>query len=105
VELETRHLVGGVLVALAIGAGVAWTQRQPDEPREIVPAEPVASAADQVTSPNLYKWQDDSGVWNYTDQPPTDRPYERITGTPNVNSVPTVVPDSGLVEPSAPPAQ
>lgn len=53
----------------------------------------------------LYKWQDDDGVWNYTDQPPADRPYERITGTPNVNSVPTVVPDSGLVEPSAPPAQ
>ncbi|HRG15253.1 MAG TPA: DUF4124 domain-containing protein [Pseudomonadota bacterium] len=53
----------------------------------------------------LYKWQDDAGVWNYTDQPPADRPFERITGTPNVNSVPSVVPDSGLVEPSTPPAQ
>lgn len=105
-ELETRHLVGGVLVALAIGAGVAWTQRQPDEPREDSSAEPAAaSPAHPAANPTLYKWQDDQGVWNYTDQPPADRPYERITGTPNVNSVPTVVPDSGLVEPSAPPAQ
>jgi hypothetical protein len=103
--LETRHLVGGVLLALAIGAGVAWTQRQPAEPRQASPAEPAASTAPADTGPVLYKWQDDGGVWNYTDQPPADRPFERITGTPNVNSVPTVVPDSGLVEPSAPPAQ
>jgi hypothetical protein len=62
---------------------------------------PRATANDAI----LYKWKDESGVWNYTDQPPVDRPFERITGTPNVNTVPTVVPDLGLAEPSAPPAQ
>ena len=104
-ELEGRHILIGILVAVAIGAGVAWTQRQPTEPRERLPVEPAASSGLTGASPTLYKWQDDQGVWNYTDQPPADRPFERITGTPNVNSVPTVVPDSGLVEPSAPPAQ
>jgi hypothetical protein len=102
-ELEGRHILIGILFAVAIGAGVAWKQHQPEASRRTdtqpIPA-PSATAA-----PALYKWRDDQGVWNYTDQPPADRPFERITGTPNVNSVPTVVPESGLVEPSAPPAQ
>lgn len=106
-ELETRHVIGGVLVALAIGGGYAWYQRSPQPDRTSAPAQfPAASDPGQDDrAPVLYKWQDDGGVWNYTDQPPADRPFERITGTPNVNSVPTVVPDSGLVEPSPPPAQ
>ena len=106
-DLETRHVVGGVLIALAIGAGYAWYPRSPPPDRSVDPAyAPAASGSGHDDrAPVLYKWQDDDGVWNYTDQAPADRPFERITGTPNVNSVPTVVPDSGLVEPSTPPAQ
>lgn len=104
-ELEGRHILIGLLVAVAIGAGVAWMQRQPDASRAPAAAAPAPASATPGATPALYKWQDDQGVWNYTDQPPADRPFERITGTPNVNSVPTVVPDSGLVEPSAPPTR
>lgn len=104
-ELEGRHVLIGLLVAVAIGAGVAWMQRPSDTPRSPEARATPATVAAPDAAPALYKWRDDHGVWNYTDQPPADRPFERISGTPNVNSVPTVVPDSGLVEPSAPPAQ
>lgn len=104
-DLEGRHLLIGVVVAIAVGAGIAWTQReaQPARGADADAAAP-SSASPMSATPALYKWQDDQGVWNYTDQPPADRPFERITGTPNVNSVPTVVPDSGHAEPSTPPA-
>jgi hypothetical protein len=103
-ELAGRHLLFGVAVAIAIGAGVAWTQRAPQPAREAeVAGDAPSSASTRSAAPALYKWQDDQGVWNYTDQPPADRPFERITGTPNVNSVPTVVPDIGQAEASTPP--
>jgi hypothetical protein len=105
--LETRHVVGGTLLALAIGGGYAWMQRPEratDQARSEAAATAPAAGADQP-APTLYKWQDDQGVWNYTDQPPQDRPYEAITGTPNVNPVPSVVPDSGVVDEGAPPPQ
>ncbi|PIV32998.1 MAG: transglycosylase, partial [Lysobacterales bacterium CG02_land_8_20_14_3_00_62_12] len=47
----------------------------------------------------IYKWQDANGVWNFSDLPPLDRPYALVIGTPNVTSVPTVVPESA--EPSS----
>jgi len=103
-ELETRHLVAGSLIALAIGGGYAWWSAQPhpdrsDEARaatsESVPA-PIEYSATPGKAPTLYKWKDDAGVWNYTDKPPADREYTAISGTPNVNSVPTVVPESPI---------
>lgn len=103
-DLDTRHLVAGTLIALAIGAGIAWHQRSPQRDAAATPAAVPAQAAPEPQAPTLYKWQDDQGVWNYTDTPPPDRPYQTITGTPNVNSVPSVVPDGGVSEPGAPPA-
>ncbi len=100
-ELETRHVVIGVIAALAIGGGYAWYNAQPEARTPAETAAATASAAPSAhtgPAPALYKWRDDSGVWNYTDTAPTDRPYETITGTPNVNSVPTVVPESPLDE-------
>lgn len=93
-DLDTRHLIAGTLVALAIGAGIAWQQRTPARDAAAVATPAPAPADTEAPTPALYKWQDDQGVWNYTDTPPSDRPYETITGTPNVNSVPSVVPDT-----------
>jgi len=103
VDLDTRHLIAGTVVALAIGVGIAWQQRTPPRDAAAVAAPAPAPARTEDPAPSLYKWQDDQGVWNYTDTPPPDRPYETITGTPNVNSVPSVVPDGGVSEPGAPP--
>lgn len=93
-DLDTRHLIAGTVVALAIGVGIAWQQRTPPRDAAAVAAPAPAPARTEDPAPSLYKWQDDQGVWNYTDTPPPDRPYETITGTPNVNSVPSVVPDT-----------
>lgn len=103
-DLDTRHLIAGTLVALAIGAGITWQQRSPPRDAAAVAAPAPAPADTEAPAPALYKWLDDQGVWNYTDTPPADRPYQSITGTPNVNSVPSVVPDSGLTKPDALPA-
>ena len=105
-DLETRHVVLGTLAALAIGGGYAWYTSQPRESRGVrdgdATEQPRHSDASASTSaaPTLYKWQGDDGVWNYTDKPPSDRPYTAISGTPNVNSVPTVVPESALIDES-----
>lgn len=105
-QLETRHVLIGIAVALAIGGGYAWHQgRQGEAPAQ--DRDPRATravpAAPDGPAPTLYKWQDDQGVWNYTDKPPADRPYEAISGTPNVNSVPSVVPEAAGEDPNAQP--
>lgn len=95
-------LAGGLIVGIG-----AWMLGRPAEP-EVAQSRPVAGSeapATSTASATLYKWRDDRGVWNYSDKPPTDRPFERISDTPNVNSVPTVVPDFGQAEPSTPPTQ
>ncbi len=100
-ELETRHIVIGVVAALAIGGGYAWYIAQPDARAPAESAAAISSTAPSANTgpvPVLYKWRDDRGVWNYTDTAPSDRPFETIIGTPNVNSVPTVVPESALEE-------
>lgn len=49
---------------------------------------PVAAPA---RDPLLYKWRDDKGQWNITDQPPADRPYEAVKVDPNTNVLPSGV--------------
>jgi hypothetical protein len=97
-ELETRHVVLGLLAAVVLGAGYAWYQNQPArDARAPRPDSPGATVGGGTQSaPALYKWRDDAGVPQYSDHPPVGRDYEVINGTPNVNSVPTVVPDNGL---------
>lgn len=105
-ELESRHILIGIAAALAIGGGYAWHQRQQGEAPAQDRAPRATLAAPNPTdgpAPTLYKWQDDQGVWNYTDKPPSDRPYEAIAGTPNVNSVPSVVPETAVDDPNAQP--
>ena len=102
--LKFRH---AALAGLGLGAAIGAFDRHGRTENAAMPSGSTAtmSEAPSQNPAMLYKWRDDQGVWNYTDQPPADHPFERIVDTPNVSSVPTVVPDSGLVEASAPPAQ
>jgi hypothetical protein len=68
-----------------------WRPRSPATPDAGMPATSSQSAT-AADNPALYKWRDDQGVWNVTDRPPPDRPYERVVVDPNQNVVPTVVP-------------
>jgi hypothetical protein len=36
----------------------------------------------------IYAWQDDAGQWQYTDQPPADRPFEVRQSREDTNVVP-----------------
>ncbi|MGE4071294.1 MAG: DUF4124 domain-containing protein [Lysobacterales bacterium] len=81
-----------LLVLLLLGAAAAawWLlapQTIPESVRERLP-EQVQPAA---TNPTLYKWKDDQGRWNITDQPPKDRKYEAITVDPDTNVLPAGV--------------
>lgn len=97
-ELDRGAIIAGVLIALGLGAGLAWWS-QADRVEQGAAAERAALAtqakdgAAAEKPPSLYKWQDDKGVWTYTDQAPTDREFEVIRGTPRVTNVPTVVPE------------
>ena len=99
-ELNRSTLVAGTLVAISLGAAAAWWSRPAADSARNTRAVPSASTtlAEPATPPRLYKWQDDNGIWNFTDQPPADRDYEEVHGTPNVTSVPTVVPEVPMSE-------
>ena len=43
-------------------------------------------------SPVVYRWKDDQGVVQLTDQPPPDRSYEAVRIDPKQNIVPTTLP-------------
>lgn len=93
-----RLLLAVVLLFAAVAAVVwfAFPQYLPDgwraRPGDVPGAAPASSAPATGANPPLYKWRDDQGVWNVTDRPPPDRPYERVVVDPNQNVVPTVVP-------------
>lgn len=60
------------------------------------PAQAPSSSVDTSTAPEgpkIYAWKDDQGRWNYTDTPPTDRPYETRQYRQDVNVVPAYQPD------------
>ena len=95
----SRPLLGfAVLAAIIIGAGIAWWQRpEPAAIKEQAPIKAGAPDPGTKTAPvprQIYKWQDDAGVFNFTDRPPPDRPYSLVTETPNVTVLPSIVPES-----------
>lgn len=74
---------GLVLLGLAAVAGLAWfAARDPAEPsREQARQQRAARASAQIAAdavPSLYRWRDDAGVLQVTQDPPKDRKYERI---------------------------
>lgn len=102
-EFGARHIVGGLVLIIGAVAYFAW-QEQDRERAELSAARTPAAAAERnAEQVVIYKWQDDAGTWNFTERPPTDgRPFSEIRGTPNVTTVPTVVPETGPAIQSGP---
>lgn len=92
-ELGRRQIVLGIVVAALIGAGLAWWSRPNPTPPSPVRTSPETAAPD-ASERRIYKWQDQSGVWNFTDRPPADRPYTEVSETPNVTVLPSVIPEA-----------
>ncbi|SFV29881.1 MULTISPECIES: DUF4124 domain-containing protein [unclassified Pseudoxanthomonas] len=68
-----------IVAGLAVGGGVAWwlSRDEADGPEARREAGR-AGAAPVDTRPSLYRWRDDAGVLQITEQPPKGRRYERI---------------------------
>lgn len=80
-----RASVPLLFLAILAAAGLAWWFFAP----ETMPAwltRPILSA--HRDGPPLYKWRDDKGWLQVTDQPPADRPYETVRYDPDTNVVP-----------------
>ena len=75
-----------ILAGLAAGAGLAWglgrDQTPHRSPDARLRAERAAAAQAEDTLRPLFRWRDDAGVQQVTDQPPKGRPYERIAREP-----------------------
>ncbi|AVP99130.1 hypothetical protein C7S18_19010 [Ahniella affigens] len=103
-SIGTREVVIGLVLVIGGAAYLAWNQQTSERAaqqaaRTEKPPAPTRDAQAMV----IYKWQDDSGTWTFGENPPQDgRPYSEIRGTPNVTSVPTVVPDDGPAIDQAP---
>ena len=70
-----------IVAGVALGAGVAWwlARESPDTAsRKQSRASQAAAAQARDARPSLYRWRDDAGVLQITDQPPKGRRYERI---------------------------
>lgn len=85
----SRGVAAVLLLAAAAAGAWAWWRWFPHTLPAFVdqhaPRSPLAN-------PPLYKWRDAKGVWQITDQPPADRPYETVIVDPQQNVVPTVIP-------------
>lgn len=94
--LPRTQIVIAVLLALAVGVAIAWFTQSPTRStgavrRPLPDSGSLPSPAAETRT--IYKWQDADGVWNFSDLPPLDRPYSLVIGTPNVTSVPSIVPE------------
>ena len=79
-----------LLLALIAAALWAWWTYAPESVPEVVREHlPVAAP---TAGPTLYKWKDDQGRWNVTDQPPAGRSYETVRVDPDTNVLPAGVP-------------
>lgn len=70
-------IAGGLL----LGGGVAWwLAREAPERSEAKQRRAERAATEQARDarPSLYRWRDDAGVLQITDQPPKGRKFERI---------------------------
>lgn len=97
-----------LIVLAAVAFAVLWfgfPQHLPEgwRARPAVGAAKAPERSGGRDNPPLYKWRDDVGVWNITDRPPPDRPYERVVVDPEQNVVPTVVPPWAQPAPAASP--
>ncbi len=86
-----RSMLLGALIAVALlGGAAAWVwYRAPEH----LPAE---WRRDNPNSPDyapaVYRWKDDQGRTQITDQPPAGRSYETVRIDPETNVVPDTLP-------------
>ena len=74
-----------IVAGVALGVGTAWwlSRESPDTTaRKQAAAEQAAAAQARDARSSLYRWRDDAGVLQITEQPPKGRRYERISRTP-----------------------
>jgi hypothetical protein len=86
-----RGFLLGLIAALALLAGVAawlWYRAPQHLPLELRRDNP--HSADYA--PTVYRWKDDAGRTQLTDQPPPDRPFEAVRIDPATNTVPDTLP-------------
>jgi len=102
-ELGRGSIVAGVVITIAVAAAAAWWTTPRPAPGPLPAAARDAASSRAEAPPALYKWQDAQGVWNYTDRPPPDGPFETIRDTPNVTTVDSVVPEVPGAPASLPP--
>jgi hypothetical protein len=77
------RMLAMLLLAVATAAAAWWwfTTEMPRRERErAIAAEAAARNAERADS--LYRWRDDAGRLQVTDEPPKGRRYERISRTP-----------------------
>lgn len=70
-----------IVAGIALGGGLAWwlARESPQETEEKAQrARQAAAAQARDARPSLYRWRDEAGVLQITDQPPKGREYERV---------------------------
>lgn len=78
------RLAWAVAAGLLLGVGTAWWLARDPGKTEARETRARHAAAEQAREarPSLYRWRDDAGVLQITDQPPKGRPFERIDREP-----------------------
>lgn len=74
------RLAWAIVAGLLLGIGVAWwlADDASDKRRDRAGSHPRGSREAADSRPSLYRWRDEAGVLQITDQPPKGRPFERI---------------------------
>jgi hypothetical protein len=73
-----------LLVCALVALALWWSPELRDQARALLRETGV-----QPTSVTLYKWQNENGTWQYTQQaPPPGVPYEEIEARSDVNVLP-----------------
>lgn len=80
------------LLLLLAAAVCAWWWYAPASIPTVVREQLPKTLQPPPPNPLLYKWQDDQGHWNISDQPPEGRKYEAVRVDPNTNVLPSGVP-------------
>ena len=86
-----RSTFKALIILLALLAGAAayvWYQEPQYLPAEWRKQNPQA----KDYQPVLYRWKDEQGRTQITDQPPEGRQYETVSVDPNTNVVPPLAP-------------
>lgn len=79
------RLAWAIIGGIALGGGLAWwmSRDTPEQARAKHERAAQAAAANaEDARPVLYRWRDDNGVLQVTDQPPKGRKYERVDMEP-----------------------